>query len=126
MRRRRLGLGGVALAILLAGTAAAEAEDAAQELEASADEECVAGCQARHEDCTRTAQTKGGDCERKRRACDDTCAPCLSLQGPPVVYCVQECETCRAELARMTCPPTSAARTACTQARAACLKDCRR
>jgi hypothetical protein len=113
----------VALALVLA--AAAAAEDAPQELEASADEECVAGCEARHADCTRSAQTKSGDCERKRRSCDDTCAPCLSLQGPPVVYCVQECETCRAQLARMTCPPSSKARAACGRTRDACRNDCR-
>jgi hypothetical protein len=123
MRRGKLGLGGLALAILLA--AAASAEDAAVELEESADTECVAGCEARHEDCVRAARAKRADCEVKRRACDDTCAPCLHLQGPPVVYCVQECESCRAQLARMQCGSTTDARAACGRARDACLRDCR-
>jgi hypothetical protein len=123
MRRGTLGLGGMALAMLLAATAAGE--DAAVELERSADDKCVAGCEARHEDCIRTARAKSSECEKKRRACDDVCAPCLQLQGPPVVYCVQECENCRAEAARMKCSPTIDAHASCGRARDACLKDCR-
>jgi hypothetical protein len=123
MRRGGLGFGGLALALLLA--TAASSEDAVVELDESADEECVAGCEARHEDCVRAAQSTRSECEAKRRACDDTCAPCLHLQGPPVVYCVQECENCRAELKRLPCAPTTDARAACGRTRDACLRDCR-
>jgi hypothetical protein len=137
-------LGAIVLTVLLGLGAAAWAEDdeageadteepAAQtdtddDTEAPADEavgKCVAKCEAEHDTCAAAAKAKADSCERQKRFCDAGCARCTRMKGGPnVVYCVNDCETCRAQIAKGPCGKPPAADGDCETALESCLERC--
>lgn len=84
---------------------------------------CITKCEAEHESCTAAAKTRADDCARQQAACNSRCGMCKRMYGPQVVYCVQDCEACRARLAASPCAKP-AEDADCTRTLEACLERC--
>jgi hypothetical protein len=120
-------LGAIVLAGLLCAAATGWAQDDEADTEAPADEavsKCVTKCETEHDTCTAAAKAQASDCERQKATCDQGCSLCTRMYGPQVVYCVQDCESCRAKLAASACgkPPKGDAE--CAPALEKCLERC--
>lgn len=90
---------GVLLALVVAGGVRAEdADEAIDGPEDAAVARCLTACETTHDGCRAAAKSKVDACERQKRTCEAGCNTCRSLYGPQVVYCVQDCEACRARL----------------------------
>jgi len=119
-------LGAIALAGLLCA-APGWAQDDGVDTEAAPDEaasKCVTGCESQHDACEAAAATQAADCERRKTTCDQGCALCTRMYGPQVVYCVNDCEACRAQLAASPCSKPPKADDECTRALERCLERC--
>ena len=125
MRARRWMRALAVVGLLCAGPAWARDEEA--DTEAPADEaagKCVTACESEHATCVAEAKTRAADCDRQKATCDRGCATCTKMAGPLVVYCVSDCEQCRAKLAASACGKTPPSDADCQPALDACLERC--
>lgn len=131
MRTRAWAVGFVAL-FLVAG-APVRAEDEPLDTEAPADTEapldeavskCVTRCETQHDACQAAAKAQADDCERQKRTCDAGCAQCRRMNGPRVVYCVQDCDRCRNRLAASPCAKPATGGDDCARTLDKCLERC--
>ena len=126
MRAHGRWMRAIALAGLLCAATVWAREDEA-DTEAHADEavgQCVATCESQHDACVAATKAREADCERQKATCDRGCALFTRMYGPQVVYCVGDCETCRAKLAASPCAKASPDGADCTHAFDACLERC--
>ena len=128
MRRMGGRLGAIVLASLLCAATTGRAEDTGADTEAPADEavsKCVTRCESAHDACAAAAKAKADDCERQKAVCDTGCARCARMKGGPlVVYCVNDCEGCRAKLAASPCAKPDTDDAECARALESCLERC--
>lgn len=126
MRTHRWWMGAIVLAGLLsAAPGGVRGEEA--DTEAPADEAagaCVTACESQHDGCVTAAKARAADCERQKATCDRTCALCTRMNGPAVLACISDCETCRARLAASKCTTAPADEAECQPALDACLERC--
>lgn len=116
------------LAGLLCAATTGWAQDDDADTEAPADEAvsaCVTKCEAQHDTCAATAKAEAAACERQQATCDRGCTLCTRMYGPQVVYCVNDCEACRAKLAASPCAkPPKSDDPECAKALEGCLERC--
>jgi hypothetical protein len=127
MRRAAAALGGLVLALVLAGGTGVFAEDDETDTEAAADQDvgkCVTTCEATHDTCTAKATAEQADCKRKTATCDTGCALCTRMYGPQVVNCVNDCNACQVNLARSACATGTSADVECETTLETCLERC--
>jgi hypothetical protein len=127
MRRTTAALGGLVLALVLAGGTGVSAADDDTDTEASVDQDvgkCVTKCEATHDACTAKATAEQADCKQKKATCDTGCGLCTRMYGPQVINCVNDCNACQTNLARSACTAGTSAGADCETALETCLERC--